>query len=111
MGEKRASSKSAASVQGLAKSESVQKTANLPNSKAPATEKSTQMDQKLEIEARSFLAETVGIEVNPTQSSPQKPWTCLSCLLTRVYRLFCRAGPEGDAQFWSEIEQTKFERV
>ena len=40
-----------------------------------------------------------------------EPWQCLSCLLSQVYDLFCRAGPEGDALFYKEVEQTKFERV
>ena len=77
----------------------------------PSTEQlSPEMDAKLETEARQFLEETLGI-AGATQHAagshsqqrkavPQKPWTCLSCLLTQVYQLFCRAGPEGDAMFF-----------
>lgn len=64
------------------------------------------LDSKLEAEAHRFLRDTVGIPVDK-----RKPWNCLSCLLSQVYDLFCRAGPEGDALFFKEVEQTKFERV
>ena len=75
-------------------------------------------DEKgLEAEALVFLRETVGIPpsklkltASEARDSPE-PWQCLSCLLSQVYDLFCRAGPEGDALFYKEVEQTKFERV
>lgn len=60
----------------------------------------------MEDEAHAFLRDTVGIP-----KDKRKPWQCLSCLLSQVYDLFCRAGPEGDALFYKEVEKTKFERV
>ena len=76
-------------------------------------------DKKLEQEALNFLSETLGIKLAAAKAKnleikPQhmvEPWTCLSCLLTQVYNLFCKAGPEGDALFIREVEQSKFERV
>ena len=74
-------------------------------------------DKALENEALVFLRDTVGIpasKLKPTASAGREhpePWQCLSCLLSQVYDLFCRAGPEGDALFYKEVEQTKFERV
>jgi len=69
-------------------------------------------DQNLDVEARQFLRDTVGIQLteNPRKELRQE-WRCLSCLLTQVYDLFCRAGPEGDTSFYREVERTKFERV
>ena len=67
------------------------------------------LDAQLEEEAREFLTETLGIQVTASQCSGlttprsktnqmswNRQWTCLSCLLTQVYDLFCRAGPDGD---------------
>ena len=76
----------------------------------------------MDLEARNFLRDNLGIvsvstsRLNDTnglqdKSKQKKPWTCLSCLLTQVYEIFCKAGPEGDAAFFREIEHTKFERV
>lgn len=56
-------------------------------------------EARLEAEAHAFLRETVGI-----REDTRKTWECLSCLLSQVYDLFCRAGPEGDAQFFKEVE-------
>lgn len=63
-------------------------------------------DDRLEVAARTFLRETVGI-----REETRRSWECFSCLLSQVYDLFCRAGPEGDVQFFKDVEQTKFERV
>ena len=57
------------------------------------------------------MAPSQELEQQLSRSPGSRPWTCLSCLLTQVYQLFCRAGPEGDALFFQEVEQTKFERV
>lgn len=64
-------------------------------------------DQSLEDEALQFLKEKAGIQLG----APSQKWKCLSCLLTTIYDLFCRAGPEGDDSFYREVELTKFEGV
>lgn len=64
-------------------------------------------ERQLEAEARRFLTEKVGIQLGVRNQE----WKCLSCLLTEVYDLFCRAGPEGDINFKREVDQDKFERV
>ena len=68
------------------------------------------MDTKLENEARNFLRDVVGIDTSSVHISG-KPWTCLSCLLSKVYDVFCRAGLEGDEKFYKEVEQSTFQRV
>ena len=75
---------------------------------APSADLAAQLDAKLERDARVFLEEILGI---PAVASERrgKTWTCLSCLLSKVYDLFCRAGPEGDAEFFREVQGTKFE--
>ena len=75
---------------------------------APSADLAAQLDAKLERDARVFLEEILGI---PAVASDRrgKTWTCLSCLLSKVYDLFCRAGPEGDAEFFREVQGTKFE--
>ena len=67
-------------------------------------------DKALEAEALVFLRDTVGIPASklkptaPVGREHPEPWQCLSCLLSQIYDLFCRAGPEGDALFYKEVE-------
>lgn len=56
----------------------------------------TVQEERLEREARDFLIDTLGINPNAVHQR----WTCLSCLMTQVYDLFCRAGTDGDALFF-----------
>ena len=70
---------------------------------------SKDLTTKLERDARVFLEEIVGIDLRGPGLSEKRPWTCLSCLLSQVYNLFCKAGPEGDADFFREVQRTKFE--
>ena len=55
-----------------------------------------------EYEARAFLKEELGIFELRTPGK-FRPWTCMSCLLSQLYNLYC-LDPEGDEKFTKEVE-------
>ena len=61
------------------------------------------------IDAKQFLRDELGIwQIN--QRGKFRTWTCLSCLLSQVYNIYCM-DPESDEKFAREIEQSNFELV
>ena len=61
------------------------------------------------IDAKQFLRDELGIwQIN--QRGKFRTWTCLSCLLSQFYNIYCM-DPEGDEKFAKEIEQSNFELV